>query len=161
MNMNELKAITKDSTDFHRTSVDINAILNKFVKCIFITRKGGDLLYLKKYKCTANIDLFSNFIAAMNIFGEENVGKIENIFIKGLNIEMKVVVKHDLIISVLFNPAMVSDYLDEECGKALDEFNQKYLAQIKAGRTNQEIFKSFDKNLDHLIREYLMRINIL
>ena len=67
-----------------------------------------------------NVDLISQFVAALNMFGAESVGKIKRILIEGLNVEMNIVSKHDLIGTIFFRPNMVKDHLDQEATMALE-----------------------------------------
>ena len=57
--------------------------LKKFMLGIFICRDGGDVLFSYQIDPSLKIDLLSNFIAALSMFGEENLGQIKRIFIEG------------------------------------------------------------------------------
>jgi hypothetical protein len=103
----------------------------------------------------------SNFISALSLFGEENIGDIKRIFVEGLNLTMNIVSKHDLILTILFRPDMTQDFLDEEIHKGLDMFYNEYKTQIEKCQTNQDIFKKFDDKMAVLIHSYLVRINAL
>lgn len=136
-------------------------ILTKYILGIFICRSGGDVLYSFQVDPIVKVNLISNFIAALSMFGEENVGKIRRIFIEGLDIELNIVAKYDLIIAVFFRPNMVKDYLKEESKKALELFYERFKTQIESNRNNQSVYQKFDDNMCELIQEYLIRIGVL
>ncbi len=136
----------------------IQKILKKYILGMFICKKGGDILYSYQIEHTLKIDLISNFIAALSMFGEENVGQIKRIFIEGINIEMNIVSKNDLILVSLFRPNMIKDHLEDEAKKILNKFYSLYKVQIEQGKTNLSIYLKFDDEMCHFILGYLTRI---
>ncbi|MHA1720159.1 MAG: hypothetical protein ACTSWX_13820 [Promethearchaeota archaeon] len=161
--MEQIKPYFQVSTEINAINLKIQKILNKYMLGVFIARKGGDILYSKQFQSdsTININLMSNFISALSMFGEENIGDIKRIFVEGLNITMNIVSKHDLILTILFRPDMTTDFLDEEIHKGLDMFYEEFSAQIENCRTNQAIYQKFDDKMAILIHSYLVRINAL
>ncbi len=139
----------------------VQKIVKKYVLGIFVAREGGDILYSKQFSKELNLTLMGNFIAALSMFGEENVGKIKRIFIEGLDIEMNVVVKHGLILTMLFKPNMVKDFLPEFYEKGLSLFYQQFKENICQQRTNQAIFNRFDNQMVELLYDYLVKINVI
>ncbi|MHA2017545.1 MAG: hypothetical protein ACTSXY_04635, partial [Promethearchaeota archaeon] len=95
--MEQIKPYFQVSTEINAINLKIQKILNKYMLGVFIARKGGDILYSKQFQSdsTININLMSNFISALSMFGEENIGDIKRIFVEGLNITMNIVSKHD------------------------------------------------------------------
>ncbi len=148
--------------DFSPTELSyINKILKKYLMGIIISRNSGDVLYSFQIDSSIKIDLFSQFIAALSIFGEE-VGKIKRILIEGLNIEMTIVSsKNGLIFTSFFRPEMVSDYLDQEASKCLQIFYSTFKEPLDKGRCNQLIYESFEPQMYKIIRSYLIRIGAL
>jgi hypothetical protein len=136
----------------------ISNIMNSFIEGIMISRQGGDILYSKQIQGNLNFNLISNFLAALNIFGEENIGKINRILIEGLNVELNVVQKHDLIFTTVFIPNKVKDHFNKEGHQALDMFYEKYKSALEKNRADQMIYKSFDTNITELIKSYLKRV---
>ena len=158
----------KTQTYFHISKKEIvplntivQKIVNKYVLGIFVARKGGDILYSKQFSDKLQLDLMGNFIAALSMFGEENVGKIKRIFIEGLDIEMNVVVKHDLILTMLFKPDMVKDYLPEFYEKGLNLFYKQFKEHIEKNKNNKAIYHQFDNQMCALLYEYLYKINAI
>jgi len=136
-------------------------ILTRYILGIFICRSGGDVLYSFQVDPIVKVNLISNFIAALSMFGEENVGKIRRIFIEGLDIELNIVQKYELIMAVFFRPNMVKDYLKEESKKTLDLFYQQFKSQIENNRNNQLLYQKFDNIMSEIIQEYLLRIGVI
>jgi hypothetical protein len=139
----------------------VESHLKKYILAIGICREGGDLLYSIQIDKSLNMDLITQFISALSMFGEENLGKIERITIKGLKVEMSIVSKHNLIFLVLFRSDMVQDHLNEESEKGLDKFYQIFKSYIDQNKTNKALYYSFDTEMCLLIQDYLVRIGIL
>ena len=139
----------------------VESHLKKYILAIGICRSGGDLLYSIQLDRKLNLDLITQFISALSMFGEENLGKIERITIKGLEVEMSIVSKYDLIFLVLFKSDMVQDHLNEESEKGLDKFYQIFKSYIDQNKTNKALYYSFDTEMCLLIQDYLVRIGVL
>ncbi len=139
----------------------VQKILKHYILGFFISRSGGDILYEFQLDQSIKVDLISHFVAALSMFGEENVGKIKRILIEGLNIEMNIVQKHDLVSVTFFRPNMVTDYLEAESIKGLDLFYEMFEEPIKAGKNNKAIYEGYDDPMCHLIQEYLQRLGVL
>ncbi len=139
----------------------IERILRKFLLGIFICRESGGILYSWQLDPNLRVELFSSFISALNLFGEENVGKIKRILIEGLDIEISVQAKHDLILIAFFKPDMVKDYLEEESQRGLDIFYDLYSSYIQSNRTNRNLYQEFDEIMWQLVQTYLIRIELL
>ncbi|UYP46208.1 hypothetical protein NEF87_002493 [Candidatus Lokiarchaeum ossiferum] len=149
----------------HHPYVPINVkfqkILEKYLVGIFVARDGGDILYSKSFQDGLKLPLMSNFIAALNVFGEENVGKIKRILIEGLDIEMNIVAKHGLVLTMMFRPHMVKDHISKYYEIGLDMFYDEFKEQIAQNRTNQTIYEQFDPKMFELLFEYLVHIEAL
>ncbi len=134
--------------------------LNKFMLGIFICRDGGDVLFSYQIDPTLKIDLISNFIAALSMFGEENVGQIKRIFIEGLDVEMNIVSKYGLISVFFFRPNMVKNHLEEEAEILLDRFYSIFKEPIEQGKTNLGIFLKFEEELCLCVLNYLRKLSL-
>ena len=139
----------------------VESQLKKYILAIGIMRSGGDLLYSIQIDRSLKLDLITQFISALSMFGEENLGKIERITIKGLKVEMNIVSKYNLIFLVLFKSDMVQDHLNEESEKGLDKFYQIFKSYIDQNKTNMALYYSFDTEMCLLIQDYLVRIGVL
>jgi hypothetical protein len=139
----------------------VKKIIKKFLLGIYISRSGGDILYRFQVSKDMQPDLISNFIAALAMFGEEKMGAIKRIIIEGLNVELSIVSKHDLICVIFFRPNMVSNYLAEEAELGLDKFAEMFAEPLKNHRTNTMIYeKRFDAVMFSLVKDYLQKMNI-
>ncbi|UYP46206.1 hypothetical protein NEF87_002491 [Candidatus Lokiarchaeum ossiferum] len=145
-----------ENSKFHK-------ILKKYIIGIFIAREGGDILYSKSFTddFDIKIPLMSNFIAALNVFGEENVGKIQRILIEGLNIEMNIVAKHGLILTMMFRPNIIKDHISTFYETGLDLFYTKFHDQILHNRSNKSIYESIEPDLNTLLYKYLVHIKAI
>ncbi|MHA1776139.1 MAG: hypothetical protein ACTSWC_05165 [Promethearchaeota archaeon] len=139
----------------------VQKLLQKYILAIGISRIGGDMLYYIQIDKSLNLDLISQFICALSMFGEENLGKIDRILIQGLKIEMSMVTRYELIFFVLFRAHMVQDHLDEESTKCLKKFYSQFRHDIEAKHTNRVLYESFDKEMCLSIQNYLVRIGVL
>ena len=138
----------------------IQKILTKYILGMFICKKGGDILFSYQIDPKLKIDLISNFIAALSMFGEENVGQIKRIFIEGLKIEMNIVTKYDIILVSFFRPNMIKDHIEDEAIKILDKFYALFKDPIDQGKTNLSIYQKFDVEMFNFILLYLTRIGV-
>ena len=139
----------------------VRKVVKKYMLGIFISESGGSILYPFQISPQIREDLVSSFISALAMFGEENVGKIRRVFIEGLDVEMSIYSKHDLILTVIFKPNMVQDHLDEEMEHTLDLFNEKYSKELKERKLNQALYRKFDSAMVKIITDYFLRIEVL
>lgn len=137
----------------------ITKILRRYLMGIIISRDTGNILYEFQMDPTIKIDLFSQFIAALAMFGDELVN-IKRIIIEGINIEMSSLMKNGLIITAFFKPDMVTDYLEAEAEKTLDEFYEVFKELIEKDRCNRDIYKKFDSRMWAIIQDYLIRLGV-
>jgi hypothetical protein len=102
--------------------------------------------------------LLSSFVGALSLFGAENMGKIEEITIKGLSIQMVIVNKFDLVLIAIMDKDFVKEDIRKEAVKALDMFYHLYKNEI-GDCTDVSQFESFKKILYDQIVEYFDRTN--
>ncbi len=139
----------------------VRKLVNEYLMGIFICKTGGTVLYSYQVDPSLNVNLISQFVAALNMFGSENVGNIKRIVIEGIDVEMSIVTKHDLIGTIFFRPNMVRDYLNAESLKALNMFHTQFETYISQNRSNQELYTKFDESICVLIHDYLIRVGVL
>lgn len=127
----------------------------EFLKGIFISRLDGSFLFSLKFDENLNEQLLSAFIGALQMFGKESVGNIDEIIIKGWNLEVLIVNKHNLILTVLFTPDMHKENIKGEAEAALDEFYEYYKVKIDADDCACiDDFQGFESVLRDQIRQY-------
>ncbi len=101
--------------------------------------------------------LLSSFVGALQLFGSENMGKIEEITIKGLSIDMIIVNKYNLVMITIMDKAFVKYDIRGESEKALDMFYAIYRDEIEDFSEVYQ-FNSFKKILYDQIEEYFIKI---
>ena len=129
-----------------------------FMKAIVISKISGEYLLDLILDSDINPILLSSFIGALSLFGKENLGKIKEITIKGLDLEMIMVSKYDLILIAIIDKAYVRESLRDEAEKALDMFYLLYKEDIESS-IHTGVFESFKKILILQIKDYLDELN--
>lgn len=98
--------------------------------------------------------LLSSFVGALSLFGKDNLGKIEEINVKGLAVDMIVVYKYNLILIAIISHDFKDD-IREEAEKALDMFYSSYVKELQNLEClNVSIFDEFKKVLYLQIQDY-------
>ena len=101
-------------------------VISKYLKGMVICHKNGTYLLDLILDTEINPVLLSSFVGALALFGAENVGKIEEIIVKGLDIQMIIVNKYDLILVAILAKDFVKEDIRNEAEKALDMFYSLY-----------------------------------
>jgi len=93
-------------------------------------------------------------VGALSLFGKDNLGKIEEINIKGLNVDMIIVYKYNLfLIAILAHDAKQD--IRSEAEKALDMFYSSYSKELNnLACLNVSIFDDFKNLLSLQIQDY-------
>ena len=128
----------------------------KLIKGIIICKESGEYLLDLILDSKINPVMLSSFVGALSLFGKDNLGKIEEIEVKGLDVGMVVVYKYNLIlISIMAKDFMKND-IRKEAEKALDMFYSSYSKEIKDARgcIDVSIFNDFKKLLYFQIQDY-------
>jgi len=94
------------------------------------------------------------------MFGKENIGKIEEINIKGLAIQMIIVSKYNLVLIFIMDKDFVSYEIRDEAEKTLDMFYLLYKKEI-IDCVDVCQFDSFKKILMLQIQEYFEKLKDL
>ncbi|MFX1589458.1 MAG: hypothetical protein ACFFC1_15000, partial [Promethearchaeota archaeon] len=100
------------------------------LKGIVICKETGVYLLDLILDSEINPVLLSSFVGALSLFGEENMGKIQEITIKGLDIQMIIVSKHNLILIAIMDKEIMKHNIREEAEKSLDMFYSLYKNEI-------------------------------
>lgn len=124
----------------------------------FISKPDGTHLVKYLHNPELQSELLSSFIAGIFLFGKESVGNIDEIIIKGLDIEVLVVYKHDLILTALFSTEMHQSNIKEEAEHALDQFYQKYQGIIQNWCGDVNDFCEFEEIMRIQIKDYFEKI---
>jgi hypothetical protein len=97
--------------------------------------------------------LLSSFVGALSLFGEESMGRIEEITIKGLDIQMIIVNKYNLTLIVILDKYFVKHNMRQEAEKSLDMFYSLYCDEI-GECVDINTFAPFKEVLIHQINRY-------
>jgi len=97
--------------------------------------------------------LLSSFIGALSLFGK-NLGEIKEINITGIDVNMIIIYKYDLIFIIIVDTDFLTHNIRDEAEKALDMFYSSYLAEINNG-VEVSVFDGFKKILYMQIQDYL------
>jgi len=124
------------------------------IKAIFITKETGEALIQYVNDSNMHTELLSAFISGLFLFGKESVRKIQAIFIKGPDLEIFVVNKHDLILTAIFSAEMQKVDLSQEAEQVLDLFYEQFCDHIKNWNGCIDDFQSFKTVLERQIQKY-------
>jgi hypothetical protein len=129
-------------------------------KGIFISSITGEYYVKVFFDTSIRPELLSSFIAGLSMFGREAVGHIEEILIKGLNLDVFVVHKHNLILTAIFSSEMPKINIKAEAEQVLDIFIQKYGERLSDFNGCVDEFCEFETIIKNQIREYFDNIDI-
>ena len=123
------------------------------LKGIVICKESGE--YLLDFILDTHIDpvLLSSFVGALRLFGD-NLGEIEEINIKGLDVNMIIVYKYNLIFVAIMDKSFSRDNIRDEAVKALDMFYTLYRVEMNQEFIDLTQFESFKKILTQQIEDY-------
>jgi hypothetical protein len=93
----------------------------------------------------------------LRLFGD-NLGQIEEITIKGLDVEMVIVYKYNLIFVAILDKEFIKHNIREEAEKSLDMFYSLYRREIEENSMEVSQFSSFKNILLTQVEEYFNRI---
>lgn len=129
----------------------------KLIKGIVVCKESGEYLVDLILDSNINPILLSGFVGALSLFGKENLGKIKEIQVKGLDVDMIVVSKHNLILVAIMDKELLKNGVHDELEGLLDIFYSCYQDEIK---DNIEVmkFNDFKEVLFSQIQEYLDRL---
>ena len=130
------------------------------IKGIVICKETGE--YLLDLILDSDIDpvLLSSFVGALALFGLDNIGKIEEITVKGLNIEMLIVSRNHLILVIIFDKNWETNIMHEEAEEALNMFYYTYKDVINKIPIDISKFESFKNLLNIQIKDYFKKVGL-
>ncbi|MFW9941577.1 MAG: hypothetical protein ACFFFT_11095 [Candidatus Thorarchaeota archaeon] len=101
--------------------------------------------------------LLSSFVGALRLFGN-NLGELEEINIKGLDVDMIIVYKYNLIFIAILDKEFLKHDIREEAEKSLDMFYTLYRTEINNADCEITQFESFKNILAKQIEEYFIKL---
>jgi len=144
--------------NYYDKEMDSNEI--QPIKGIVICKETGEFLLDLILDTDIDPVLLSSFVGALALFGLDNIGKIEEIIIKGLNIEMLIVSRNNLTLVIIFDKNWETNILREEAEEALNIFYYTYKDEINKSPINIGKFESFKNLLNIQIKEYFKKIGM-
>jgi len=102
----------------------------KIIRALVICKTSGQYLVDQIFDTKINPIMISSFVSALSMFGQENMGKIEEISVKGIDVELIIVSKHDLILIVLMDRHFYKDIIRKSGEKILDLFFAMFSNQL-------------------------------
>ncbi|MHA2391116.1 MAG: hypothetical protein ACXAEX_04030 [Promethearchaeota archaeon] len=127
------------------------------MKGIVICKESGEYLLDLILDSKINPVLLSSFVGALRLFGN-NLGEIEEINIKGLDVQMIIVYKYNLIFVAILDKEFVKHNIREQAEKSLDIFYTLYRTEIRNQSYEISQFESFKNILSKQIEEYFIKI---
>ena len=126
----------------------------QLLKGIVICKESGEYLLDLILDTEINPILLSSFVGALSLFGQDNLGKIEEINIKGLDVDIIIVSKYKLILIAIMDKKFMQEGIREEAKMALDMFYMLYQNEIEESVIEINKFDSFKDVLISQIKEH-------
>lgn len=133
--------------------VDLNVL-----RGIVICKESGEYLIDLILDKKINPALLSSFAGALSLFGTENLGKIEEISIKGLDVDMIIVHRYKLILMAIMDKQFMQVGIREEAVKALDMFYSTYQEIIDKNCIDINVFEDFKQLLLMQVLDYFDKL---
>ena len=137
--------------------MDNNTAQEALLKGIVICKESGEYLLDLILDAKINPVLLSSFVGALRLFGD-NLGEIKEINVKGLDVNMIIVYKYNLIFVAIMDKSLVKHDIREEAEKALDMFYTLYRMEINRNCIDINQFEYFKKILSKQIEVYSKKI---
>ncbi|MHA1753634.1 MAG: hypothetical protein ACTSYZ_14815 [Candidatus Helarchaeota archaeon] len=132
---------------------------DKMIKGIIIAKDNGIPLVQVLNDESINSTLIPAFVSALHIFGKENLGRIEEIMIKGLDVDMYIATKHNLIIIAIMSSDIKKVDLHKEAEEALDTFYEIFKDELNNEGSYQDVFAPYEILLREQIKNYVSKIS--
>ncbi|MFX0081202.1 MAG: hypothetical protein ACFE94_05560 [Candidatus Hodarchaeota archaeon] len=139
------------------TGIKITTEDYKLIKGIVICKESGE--YLLDLILDTKIDpvLLSSFVGALRLFGN-NLGELKEINIKGLDVDMIIVYKYNLIFVAILAKEFLKHDIRDQAEKSLDMFYTLYRVEINNDNFEISQFESFKNILAKQIKEYFNKL---
>lgn len=124
------------------------------VHALIISDSNGRFLVDLVRNKQIRTDYLSGFIGALKMFGEETLGNIRDISINGLDIEMLIVSKYNLICVAIIDADIPEINFRRGCERALDVFYSLFKDKIEGWDGSLETFRDFKELLNEQILRY-------
>lgn len=129
------------------------------MKAVIITDRSGVPLVTVIKDNILDRDLISAFVSALSIFGEENLGRINEIMVNGLDIDMFIIYKYGLILIAVMCSYMKKKDIRKEAEMSLDAFYHQFKEKLNQFNGNDKTFSDFEKAIENQIELYYKKID--
>ncbi len=131
------------------------------LKCLILAKVSGEYLVDLIFEKSINPTLLSGFVGALSLFGKSNLGKIEEITVKGLNIEMVVVSDYGLVCILMIDSNLKHLDFRNELETLLDIFYSTYKDKIDDCKNCVDVseFQDFKQVLQDQIQDFFDKLN--
>ncbi len=102
--------------------------------------------------------VLSGFIGALNMFGQQTLGKVGDISISGLGINLLVIHKWGLHVIAIIDSDLPELNFREGCEAALDAFYDRYVQKLENWGGRLRIFSDFKPFLEGQIQGYFAKL---
>lgn len=102
--------------------------------------------------------LLAAFVAALSQIGGENLGRIDEIRVRGEQLDMIVVTRHELALIALLDPDLPNVGVREEAQAALDHFHAQYHDVLASWDGRQDTFEEFREQIRSQIDDYVEKV---
>ena len=103
----------------------------KIIRSVIICKNSGEFLVDLRLKSNIDPIMISSFVSALSMFGGENMGKIEEISVKGIDVEMVVVSKFGLVFIALMDRDFHKEIVRERGMRILELFQGMYETELE------------------------------
>lgn len=110
---------------------EVSSVIKKYIKGIIFCKQSGEHLHDLIFDSDIDPVILSSFIGALSLFGKEKLGKIEEINIKGLNLDMIIISDYDIILILITDKELIDHDIRGEAEVILDIFYSTYQEKIE------------------------------
>jgi len=128
------------------------------IHALIIAGNNGNFLVSVVRNPELDEAVLSGFISALNMFGQQTLGKVGDITISGLGINLLVINKWGLHIIGILDADIPELNFREGCEAALDAFYEKYVEKLQDWNGRLKIFSDFKSYLEGMIQGYFVKL---
>ena len=115
----------------------------KIIRSLILCKSSGIYLVDIILDSDVNPMMVASFVSALAMFGKESMGKIEEISVKGMDVELIIVSKYNLILIALMDRHFEKDIIREHGEIILDRFYEMYGRDLEDDVADYSNFSDF------------------
>jgi len=124
------------------------------VRAIVICKWTGEFLVDLIIDKSVDSILLSGFVASLSMFADASLGKIEDISVNGVDMDMVIVTNGELIAVVMMDKTYLKERVREEVKNLLEAFTIMYRDDLYANSCNSEQFSNFSNVIMSHIHQF-------